>query len=42
MTANQLESQPLLPEDYESLVFGQSIWSTEVQKESKKQFLSNL
>ena len=42
MTNNPVDKQPLLPEDYESLVFGQSIWSTEVQKESKKQFLDNL
>lgn len=26
-------------EEYESLVFGSSIWSTDVPKESKKQFI---
>lgn len=30
------------PEEYESLVWGESIWSTDVPKESRKQFIKNL
>lgn len=30
------------PEEYESLVWGQSIWSTDIPKESQRIFMANL
>lgn len=39
---SQTNDRPNANDEYESLVYGQSIWSTDLPKESKKQFISNL
>ena len=41
LETNQNDEEPQ-PEEYESLVFGESIWSTDVPKESRRQFLKNV
>ena len=39
---NEVDKEDDHPEEYESLVWGQSIWSTDVPKESRKQFIQNI
>ena len=34
-----VNSQPLQNEEYESLGFGTSIWSTDIKSDSKRQFI---